>query len=377
MPLPNPQTRLLLPVLTNLFLFTLVRCDLSSAPCYDVTGSVVQDDFACSPRQKHSACCGRYWTCLNNGLCSNQNTTNIINSPTVNLVRASCTDRTFNDESCPNFCLEEGCLRKSMIASRVLLRWICLTSTFAVNYRGVDVYPNNTFCCVSTDCQCLPDPSVKTLKRGVPVTTISFSESSGVALQTSSSTSSKAQKTSKATLSSSSSRFTATTGSTEPNSVASSSSQSLSPTALSGANSTSLPSPLPAPQISNTSLKIGLGVSIPIVCIAVLITVVLLLLRRRKKKSPKEDIPPSNSNEVSTPDYRGFGYAPQELDDPRRPGDTREELEPNALHEATGSPTSQELSPGVPPNAIYEITGSPAAQELPGVRRPQRGSELP
>ena len=77
-----------------------------------------------------------------------------------------------------------------------------------------------------------------------------------------------------------------------------------------------------------------------------------------------------------THDYTGLGYAPQELDGP---DDTREELAsgaPNAIYEAPGSPTSQELAPGAPQNAIVEVTGSSAAQELPG-RQLQRGAELP
>lgn len=77
---------------------------LKHALCYNDDGQVALNDTACNSNLKESMCCRRYWTCLNNGLCSNQNTTELDDFPT-SLARATCTDRTWESQQCPRFCL--------------------------------------------------------------------------------------------------------------------------------------------------------------------------------------------------------------------------------------------------------------------------------
>lgn len=85
----------------------LVACAgcLQGSTCYNDDGGIIEDDVPCNPDAEQSFCCGKYWTCLDSGVCSDQNTTQLIGSENTLLARATCTDRTFKSDVCPQFCL--------------------------------------------------------------------------------------------------------------------------------------------------------------------------------------------------------------------------------------------------------------------------------
>ena len=73
------------------------------AVCYYPNGDI-SDDLSCNPSAVNSTCCQRNWTCLSNGVCGLMNSTG-----DVNYGRHSCTDKTWNSPSCPQFCLMGPC----------------------------------------------------------------------------------------------------------------------------------------------------------------------------------------------------------------------------------------------------------------------------
>lgn len=85
-------------------LVTLASC-LQGSTCYNDNGVIIEDDVPCSPNAEQSFCCGKYWTCLDGGFCSDQNTTQLVGTQDTLLARATCTDRTFKSDACPKFCL--------------------------------------------------------------------------------------------------------------------------------------------------------------------------------------------------------------------------------------------------------------------------------
>ena len=78
---------------------------LQGSTCYNDDGVIIEDDVPCKPDAEQSFCCGKYWTCLDGGVCSDQNTTQLVGTEQTLLARATCTDRTYKSNACPQFCL--------------------------------------------------------------------------------------------------------------------------------------------------------------------------------------------------------------------------------------------------------------------------------
>lgn len=84
-------------MLAVLFFVGIVYGQGSGALCYDYDGSVLPKDTPCRPHSKHSFCCGPYWTCLENGICADQNTSSLtVKRQESILIRGSCTDKTWS-----------------------------------------------------------------------------------------------------------------------------------------------------------------------------------------------------------------------------------------------------------------------------------------
>lgn len=71
----------------------------ASTLCYHPNGDL-NDDLTCDPSAANSACCPRYWTFLSNRLCTFTNSTG-----DIKYGRFSCTDKSWNSPTCPQFCL--------------------------------------------------------------------------------------------------------------------------------------------------------------------------------------------------------------------------------------------------------------------------------
>ena len=87
---------------------TQVVCAATSPLCYDMDGTVLAGDRPCNPDSRYSQCCGLYWTCLENGMCASANTSALTGQDADTLMRATCTDVTWNSDTCPHFCLRPG-----------------------------------------------------------------------------------------------------------------------------------------------------------------------------------------------------------------------------------------------------------------------------
>jgi len=72
-------------------------------PCYAPNGDLAQGgNFPCFLDQDVSPCCGEGSICEASGLCKVAGSTGV-----SDLIRGSCTDRTWNSPECPQYCLGE------------------------------------------------------------------------------------------------------------------------------------------------------------------------------------------------------------------------------------------------------------------------------
>ena len=151
--------------------------------CYDFGGNIAVNDSACYHDRDHSFCCDKDWTCLSTGICSRENSTEIIPKGGSPLHRATCTDMTWRSKQCPQFCTNQ------------------------TGHRGMKQCDESysTFCCVWTDCcggpngrqcleegtPCLPQSSgfVNLFEKAVPLTTIGKTRSAQSSASTSNSVS--------------------------------------------------------------------------------------------------------------------------------------------------------------------------------------------
>ncbi|CAF9925487.1 MAG: hypothetical protein HETSPECPRED_005850 [Heterodermia speciosa] len=303
LPSPSHRTRCLLQ-LCSIFLFlTKANSNLAGATCYDYDGTIQPGDVPCNPDAGQSFCCGGYWTCLGNGVCSDQNTTQLIGSGQTLLARATCTDPTFGSTVCPQFCL--GDLG-----------------------RGITTFANNdSFCCQhDLDQPCHQDPKIKTLELGAPFTTVSIPASTSRSSSSSSSTTTSKTSRSRPQTAAAST----TTTSSKQGSAAESTSQKLP----SSVAATSTPTSTPASGGLSEGAKIGLAVGITIVAISLLAALLFFWFRRReRRKKSAAELATHESQPVTTSQpsplkgyYAGMGQVPQELGDEREKYSMRGEL---------------------------------------------------
>ena len=193
---------------------------------------------------------------------------------------------------------------------------------------------NNTFCCNFPVNDCRPDPVIKSLKSGVPFTTIDLIESSGrVILHTKTSLSlTSAVKKLSTSPTESATRLTPATPSgpttTAPpvSSIGASANQlhrstyndkstetpSANPTTASALQS-------PDPHASQKQIHIGLGVGIPVgVALLISSTIYLWYRTRRRGKMFRMSSDQPVEGDRSEVDYRSMGFGPSELGEAER-----------------------------------------------------------
>lgn len=261
----------------------------SSGPCYNHDGSVVIRDTPCRPELKQSFGCGPGWACLDNGICSNHNTTGITGM-VAGQQRASCTDPSFPSDQCPQYCPGN-----------------------TGSGREVRTFENGTFCCVFDSRNCVADSNIISLKEGLPFTTIGVSQSSSTL--SSDDASSIFSTASSRTVPHRPAPLTTSTGP-----AASRSSQ----IAASAANPTDSTTAAPASHSLPWSTKIALGVTLPISAFTIMIIPLFFWFKRRREPkaaeeakilSAKQQRPASDAAPLIN--YAGLGHAPQELDHPK------------------------------------------------------------
>ena len=292
---------------------------LSTDPCYYHNGSVVIGDTSCRPDLPDYFCCAFGWTCLDNGICSNDDTGMGIS---IGQIRGSCTNKYFPEGQCPRWC-----------------------PNIDDSGREVKLFENGTFCCMFDNGSCIADPVITSLKEGVPFTKIGAPQSSYI-LSTDKASSSLPTAASFTTSSSpvplsTSTRMAALRSSLQT--TASSTIRTASATAKPASNSLSEPT------------KVVLSVTLPECVITVIIMPLYSSFKRRREHkaaaaaaaeearivSARERRPASD---VASYSYAGLGHGPQELDGPRRQGRGEWPLNTRrAQAELTGHTNTQEL----------------------------------
>ena len=206
---------------------------------------------------------------------------------------------------------------------------------------------NNAFCCIGPD-SCRHDPVIKSLKPGVPFTTIDLVESSGIVVVRTPLSPTSADPTPGAIQTRLGGASTASSGAEQLDSVVRSASNHtsseakiatllLSPTISSVSqlhhstdSDTPKNTPFASPTVSSAvrspdshasqnQIDIGLSVSIPVGVVALVCFIVYLWFRRRRQGKTSR-ISSNEQIEVDRPgvDYRSMGFAPAELDEPER-----------------------------------------------------------
>jgi hypothetical protein len=98
------------------YLILLLSLSLASSLCYFPDGSVASGDTPCSS-SGNSTCCGRGFACLSNNVCMLTDQVVGAGPGQSTYIRGSCTDKTWNDSKCPQFCnnpLNGDCLSCAM-----------------------------------------------------------------------------------------------------------------------------------------------------------------------------------------------------------------------------------------------------------------------
>lgn len=180
--------------------------------------------------------------------------------------------------------------------------------------RGVQITnTNGTFCCQEIDCS--PDPKISTLAHGLPLTTISIIESSGQAFLISgtSASSSSSRETAGVTRSTLGATTTteprgAETTSLLPSLASHNPSQQTSLITIFASPSASATvqsqTPPTTAHSSSESVKLGLGISIPIVTLSAILASATLWLKRRTRRKQAGDFV---SGEQPLASYHGDG----------------------------------------------------------------------
>ncbi|KAK1635862.1 hypothetical protein BDP81DRAFT_321944 [Colletotrichum phormii] len=74
------------------------------AACYYPDGSIAPNDTPCQDLTAESTCCGQGYACLSNAMCEATGK-ELSKDGATELVRGSCTDRSWRSSTCPLFCI--------------------------------------------------------------------------------------------------------------------------------------------------------------------------------------------------------------------------------------------------------------------------------
>ncbi|ORX96296.1 hypothetical protein BCR34DRAFT_184513 [Clohesyomyces aquaticus] len=230
---------------------TDVRHLVVAKTCYFPDGSPVpagSDLVPCKPYDEgESTCCSVEQTCLSNGLCVSDHQYNWV-------WRNGCTDRTYKDVSCPNYCqLYPGQGSGGTLVFDCGQGTYCCSNTPSGGYDRA----SNTTCCSITSL---------VFKGVVPSTITSISQTPIPVLSSSGASSS----------------LSATSRVTTPTGVASNTTASFASSTSPSKSTTSAPI-LPASKSSSQKTSIAVGVTVPLTVVSLLALGVVLYRSRRRK----------------------------------------------------------------------------------------------
>lgn len=244
----------MLPVSTMFRLATLLLIPVlvsGQQICFNRNG-LRTDDVPCKPNDAASACCGRTFKCMSNGLCAPGPDTAAAGFQVITaFYQGSCTDNAWKDAACPNFCTST------------------LDSPSGQGLQACAAAGDGKYCCWRSgqDC-CRNSSAIFDLGVSNVFTTIGVSASSSIrSFSTSMISSSVAGATPSDSSTTVSSGVTSATNQWLSGTPASS--QSGAPASSSGPNATAI------------GAGVGVGVGIPLL---LGIIAAILLYRRRKRR---------------------------------------------------------------------------------------------
>lgn len=330
--------------LALLFYYLCLRVTVADT-CYFPDGSSVTDHVPCTSGNGTTMCCSTGEICLTSGLCKVSpwfTSDYYIRYP---YYRGACTDASWQSNGCLKHCQGKSLQSSNLLVNRVLSsraqgrKVADGGSDVGYNIHNVDsICGNDTdgYCCFedsqdmrASSCVCSPGKAF-TIRAGDVVTTISPTPSGPAA-------SSETFKSASAASSSS---------------ISSSSSSPSSSTAPSNTFSVSTIAPTEAPRQSNGSVKLGVGIGVP-VGIAALAAVGLVFWRRRRRYHRNLDGP------YQLPEM------PQGEPEVHEVGDTQSY---ESLHELSND--------GQKVNEVGSIRGREGLHELPVDRNFENRAEL-
>ena len=280
--------------------------------CYSPLGDVREEDSPCFPEAPVSFCCSPYWTCTDNGLCSNQNLTRKDPEPEdlKGYIRGTCTDSEWKSPYCPQVCLPTEAGQGKTRQKKIVYQSSTLTAfaDFSDNVAEMAVCDaeKNTFCCRGNPCfsevngSCLPAESKMIFSMSgsnKPITTIGVMPPMTT------------------------SRYPSTTHSTPPRST-SRNGEAQNSSGASKTNSTIITTDAASREAtdgrSNLALKVGLGVGIPVAVVLLGGILLLFLWRERRLRAEISELQRTNATDTQVvqhrpPNYTTMGFPPQEL----------------------------------------------------------------
>ncbi|CAI6330855.1 unnamed protein product [Periconia digitata] len=236
--------------------------------CYFQNGREVTDKYPCNntavAEGKHTACCSNSLQCLTNGLCRDEQ-----QDATRNYYwRTACTDKTFQDPACANYCPDNSRSTTLVWKCRESEKWCCNGGAIAPLEERIK-QPNETCCAIDELVFKAPDPVVYTKAQSLFFTVSTMST-------TTAPTTSSTPDLKTATSSTLESPPTPPPPSSNTNN---NSTESSHPHSHDNDPHTTPPPP--------NHLAIGLGIGLGITILLSLIALIWWLRRRRSSRPPK------------------------------------------------------------------------------------------
>ncbi len=232
-----------------------------NAPCYDTTHSYAPGYYPCETENAFiTHCCAPGYTCFSNNLCVVTTETHAYPNLTLGQAqRSMCTDPSWNNNVCADFCLSAADADGDMIACG-----------------------NNRFCCLGDynagRCNCTAKGDSFVINPGIANTIIGVTESfTGTASYL---TSRPTPSSTRATTTASSSSPSSPSSSASPASTVVSSSSPSTPTSTATDTATATP---PPKKKQGLVVGLGVGISVGVVLLGLIAGLVAWVVRRRNR----------------------------------------------------------------------------------------------
>jgi hypothetical protein len=293
------------------------------ATCYWPNGDEAQGEKPCTDDSGASWCCGENYYCGSNKLC-------IWASPEkdglLRYGRGSCTDKTFKDKNCPDFCFaKDG------------FGW---DSGSAVSRcKGEE---EKYYCAIASSVDCASYSATFSLDVPTILAPLAAAQTETVTVTGSASTTAPPSLTDSSTVSNTSGApQTSSTGASDGDS------EKQEGDASSGSGSS-----------NNVAIGVGVGVGVAVGIIAAV--ALFLFLRRRRAKEPQQQVQPAMQQPTYSPQQPGYYQQQQQpVYSTHTPSPSMGHNPPLVHHQQAVPPMHQHQHQAYKPPSVHEVHGSP------------------